>query len=125
MEVLRQNAVEYFNFRSMKPNSIDTCAPMEWKDAMRPCMAEGWERVYKGHDDFPPTPPSLWTIYCCAEFIVSRDAILRRPRQFYENALFWLWNTTYRQDFTSRFFEFTWHMIFTARMSVPECSMFT
>lgn len=124
IEVLRDNAVEFFNFRNMTPNSEKKCVPREWKDEMRPCMAEGWEKVYKSHDAFPVAPPARWTIYCCAEFIVSRAAILRRPRQFYENALFWLWNTTWEQTFTSRFFEFSWHMIFTKRMDVDQCKAY-
>lgn len=49
---------------------------------------------------------------CCAQFAVSREAILSRPREEYEHFRKWLINTPLDDDTAGRVFEYLWHIIF-------------
>ena len=55
---------------------------------------------------------ALVTDTCCAQFIVSRQAIRRLPRKFYERHYNWLMTTDIENYTCSRFYEWTWKMIF-------------
>jgi hypothetical protein len=50
---------------------------------------------------------------CCAQFVVSRDAILRHPLSFYEKQYNWLVTTDIENAYSGRFYEWTWKYIFT------------
>lgn len=50
---------------------------------------------------------------CCAQFYVHRDCIRRHPRETYQKLYDWLMTTPVGSHFTSRCFEYTWHLIFT------------
>ena len=61
---------------------------------------------------------------CCAQFIVSKNAILKRPKSFYENMYNWLINKTsgygngdgndlYSGAMTGRYAEWSWRFIFS------------
>lgn len=46
---------------------------------------------------------------CCAQFAVSRDAVLRRPRSDYERFRRWLVETELDDAVSGRVFEYSWH----------------
>ena len=49
----------------------------------------------------------------CAQFLVHKNAIRLRPRQFYENLYNWIITTPLSNWVNGRFMEWTWHLIFT------------
>jgi hypothetical protein len=55
---------------------------------------------------------TLVTDRCCAQFIVSRKAIRRLPREFYERHYNWLMTTELENYVCSRFYEWTWKLVF-------------
>ena len=52
------------------------------------------------------------THYCCAQFVVSKERILRKTLDEYKAYDYWLQQTTEINHYTSRVFEYTWHFIF-------------
>lgn len=68
--------------------------------------------------DFPLAfefPPDASTLHydSCAMFCVSRDIIRRRPREFYERFLKYLWTTSTPNFYNSRVGEYTYRWMFT------------
>ena len=49
---------------------------------------------------------------CCAQFVVSRDQILRRPLDDYVKLRQWLLKTQEDDYHSGRVFEYSWHVIF-------------
>ena len=49
---------------------------------------------------------------CCAQFAVSRDRILVRPRSDYERYYKWLMETDTSEWDAGWIFEYTWHIVF-------------
>ena len=62
-------------------------------------------------NDFPP----FFAGTCCSQFAVSRDAIQRHPKDFYENLRRWTMNWDNNDAETGRVLEYTWPYIFTGR----------
>ena len=68
------------------------------------------------------SPPSRFRVHCCAQFMVSRDLLLRRSKAWYQKALTWVQegddrfaNDTSNAGPDARaavMFEFTWEYIF-------------
>ena len=58
-----------------------------------------------------PLPPSF-NRYCCAQFVVDRDRILKHPIEFYQNLFDFLQSGSMDNFYSSRIFEHTWHYIF-------------
>jgi hypothetical protein len=50
---------------------------------------------------------------CCGQFYVHRDNILRHDRKTYRRLYDWLMITDVDSYYTSRCFEYLWHLIFT------------
>jgi hypothetical protein len=50
--------------------------------------------------------------YCCAQFVVTRDRILRNSLETYQAYDYWLQTIKEENHYTSRVFEYTYHMIF-------------
>lgn len=113
IETLRANNVLFWSFRNITSPLVPEKLP-----AVKPAIMDGWGALYKGLEGFPDKPPVWWTYNCCAEFIVSRAAIRSRPLEFYVKAWDWLWKTQWNDYLTSRFFEYTWHMVFTWQLNV-------
>ncbi|KAF1980939.1 hypothetical protein K402DRAFT_365595, partial [Aulographum hederae CBS 113979] len=57
-------------------------------------------------------PPLAVGVACCAQFAVSRDQVLKRPRGDYERFLSWLLETKLDDEASGRVTEYMWHMIF-------------
>jgi hypothetical protein len=58
-------------------------------------------------------PPPFIKAACCASFAVSKEAVLRRPRSFYEGLLQWMMRTSMEKYWLGVVMEFSWHMMFT------------
>lgn len=120
LEMIRSFKVElvqrtgYANLRCLVspgcPSEIQPFRPDSERDPLRPqenAMASAWAELF-GNDDVP----RIIATPCCAQFAVSREQVLKRPKQEYERFLNWLHNTPL-DDFTSgRVFEYLWHIIF-------------
>ena len=50
---------------------------------------------------------------CCAQFAVTRQAIIRRPKADYERLREWLMSSLLENEFSGRIFEKLWAYIFT------------
>ncbi|KAL1303194.1 hypothetical protein AAFC00_006617 [Neodothiora populina] len=71
-------------------------------------IAEVWETFFPGVD-IPHTIASQ----CCAQFAVTREAILRRPKEQYIIMREWLLNTDLHDDISGRVLEKLWAYIMT------------
>ncbi|KAJ5786525.1 uncharacterized protein N7503_011737 [Penicillium pulvis] len=62
---------------------------------------------------FPGEPiPNEVGVSCCAQFGVTRDTVLAKPKSDYERFRVWLSNTSLGDDLSGRIMEYSWHMIF-------------
>lgn len=48
-------------------------------------------------------------VSCCAQFGVSRDKVLERPKSDYEHFRNWLVDTKLSDDLSGRIMEYSWH----------------
>lgn len=68
-----------------------------------------WKRLF-GED--APEMPDVIAQPCCAQFAVSREQVLRRPRSDYERIRSWLLETPLEDGASGRIMEYLWHIIF-------------
>ena len=87
--------IDTYNIREVMGDDMDKW----WKETM--------EEYFGSFDD------KVTTDTCCAQFVVSKNAILRHPLSFYEKHYNWLLETDIDNKYTSRFYEWTWKYIFT------------
>ncbi|KAL9624641.1 MAG: hypothetical protein Q9160_001306 [Pyrenula sp. 1 TL-2023] len=94
---------------------------------------EVWEEVFSdtstppANETAPPPPPPVSTsadrekqMYmpsevgaaCCAQFVVSREQVLKRPKEDYEKFRRWVVETEMDDAKSGRVMEFLWHVIF-------------
>jgi hypothetical protein len=52
---------------------------------------------------------------CSAQFYVKRETILQHPKETYQKLLDWIYNSKEPSFWTSRMFEYIWHIIFTGQ----------
>ncbi|KAK3065625.1 hypothetical protein LTR53_018207, partial [Teratosphaeriaceae sp. CCFEE 6253] len=71
-------------------------------------IAGNWRQLFPG-EKLPPTIASP----CCAQFAVTRQAVLRRPKADYERLQQWLCGTLLVDDVSGRVLEKLWAYIFT------------
>ena len=70
-------------------------------------MAEAWPYL------FPDTPlPETIGVTCCAQFVVTKQQILARPKEDYQRIYNWLMTTSLEDQVSGRVMEFVWHIIF-------------
>ncbi|KAL0477982.1 hypothetical protein AKO1_002285 [Acrasis kona] len=80
----------------------------DWKDEYEKTR-DHWPEVFVKYGI--PFPERI-CYYCCAQFMVSKEAILRRPFNFYKEYYDWMADTQVDDYYTSRISEYTWHMVF-------------
>jgi hypothetical protein len=56
--------------------------------------------------------PTRIKVPCCAQFIVHRDRIRKHPLHFYKSMLNWVETTEWDTFWSSRAFEYAWHIVF-------------
>ena len=62
---------------------------------------------------FPNTAvPEAIGVGCCAQFAVSREKLLERPREDYERYRRWLLKTSLEDEISGRIMEYSWHSTF-------------
>lgn len=84
-------------------------------------VAAAWPEIFAEVTGQPAAPwPSLST-HCCAQFLLSRESILRHPREWYVRALDWLHagDARYKGDVANAaiVFEMAWEWIFRPGMA--------
>ncbi|KAL4817085.1 hypothetical protein BDW67DRAFT_175018 [Aspergillus spinulosporus] len=90
----------------------------------RPSTTDGWESnsVHVQTESRSPPIPTQVAAACCAQFAVSRDQVLQRPREDYIKIRQWVIDTARSDASSGRVMEYLWHVIFAARIksSVTE-----
>ena len=71
-------------------------------------IAENWNQMFPGE----PLPRTIASP-CCAQFAVTRQAVLRRPKADYERLQDWLMDTLLVDQVSGRVLEKLWAYIFT------------
>ena len=71
-------------------------------------MPEAWISLFGG--DMPI--PNEIGVACCAQFAVSKEQVLTRPKEDYERYHKWLMETSLDDAVSGRIFEYLWHVIF-------------
>jgi Protein of unknown function (DUF3431) len=56
--------------------------------------------------------PSTIGVPCCSQFAVSKEQVLKRPKQDYERYYKWLMETELEDALSGRVMEYMWHIIF-------------
>jgi hypothetical protein len=70
-------------------------------------FAGAWLRIFNNTD-----VPEIVATPCCAQFAVTREQVLQRPRSDYESYHRWLMTTELDDETSGRIFEYLWHIIF-------------
>ncbi|KAK5134310.1 hypothetical protein LTR08_006739 [Meristemomyces frigidus] len=78
------------------------------RDEAEAAIAGNWRQLFPG-ERLPATIASP----CCAQFAVTRQAILRRPISDYKRVRQWLINTLLEDEVSGRVFEKLWAYMFT------------
>jgi hypothetical protein len=87
-----------------------------------PAFRDYWDAVFKSTLGEYETA-KFGNPYCCAQFIVSRDKIVEKPKEYYQAMYDWLVKNTngesngdkndiYSGYMTSRYAEYTWKYLF-------------
>ena len=63
----------------------------------------------KGNDSYVPEQVGS---ACCAQFAVSKERVLQRPKKDYEKFRQWVTETEKSDAKSGRIMEFLWHVIF-------------
>lgn len=82
-----------------------------------------WEDAFAGA--LGPLPEEV-TSPCCSEFLVHRNRILARPREFYIHVRDWIYNSPENSFNCGKFLEHTWAMIFgepAVHRPIQECKL--
>lgn len=74
-------------------------------------FADTWDKLMKPHG-FRSLPSSVATP-CCAQFLVSKQAILKNSKEFYNDARNLIRYTEHNDDNIGVTMEYLWHIIFT------------
>lgn len=116
----------YYEFNSQHTLSVDavedTTQNLNRGSENNKAYSDLWNTVFHEYiGEFKNVRPK--TGKCCAQFIVSRDAIRKHPREFYEKYYTWLIEKTsgegigsqddmYSGFWTGRYAEYSWRFIF-------------
>lgn len=107
--LLQVTGEDFENTQFSIPVAKDTWVS-EYGVWVHPLIKSAWDEYFKPMLGYEC--PKNMRYECCAQFIVSRDAILRHPKSAYEK-LFKFVTDPDKDDYKNGFvLEFTWHMIF-------------
>ena len=81
--------------------------PREEHRTAEHAIADAWGELF-GNASMPETIATP----CCAQFVVSRNQVLKRPLADYQRYLDWLISTPLDDATSGRVFEYLWHVIF-------------
>ncbi|CAI7607661.1 hypothetical protein PCG10_006452 [Penicillium crustosum] len=108
LDYLRQ--VGYLNLRcDWNPGCPDEVQPFRQMAGRTTelAFAGAWIRIFNNTD-----VPEMVATPCCAQFAVTREQVLQRPRSAYESYHDWLMTTELDDETSGRVFEYIWHIIF-------------
>ncbi|KAJ9490452.1 hypothetical protein VN97_g2803 [Penicillium thymicola] len=108
LDYLRQ--VGYLNLRcDWNPGCPDEVHPFRQMAGRTTelAFAGAWIRIFNNTD-----VPEIVATPCCAQFAVTREQVLQRPRSAYESYHDWLMTTELDDETSGRVFEYIWHVIF-------------
>lgn len=71
-----------------------------------------WKDVFSGTTTDVDRFPIKIGAACCAQFVVSKDQVKKRPRSDYEHFREWIEDTEQSDAKSGRVMEFLWHVIF-------------
>ena len=102
----------YVNLRcSWTPGCPDAVQPFRHPPDPRkhaePYIAAAWAQMFPGEK-----VPEVFAVPCCAQFAVTREQILKRPREDYERYFQWLMESELDDTVSGRVMEYLWHIIF-------------
>ena len=103
---LNWNVSKYFSICSR--HNFWYAIPYDSKPEHIAAMKRSWHILEK----YIPYPEKLM-FFAGTQFCVHRDLILQYPKEFYQNCREWVYTTNEAGWFIGRFFEYTWHYIFT------------
>jgi hypothetical protein len=121
IEEYEESGKMYYEFNNMINNKDGTNMPKDLYNT-NPVFKNYWDTCFKktkgSYDDALPQAAK-----CCAQFIVSKERILEKPKEFYTNMYDWLINNTTGEGngdqnnknsghSTSRYAEWTWRYVF-------------
>eukprot|EP01006_Ploeotia_vitrea_P017988 TRINITY_DN49244_c0_g1_i1.p1 TRINITY_DN49244_c0_g1~~TRINITY_DN49244_c0_g1_i1.p1 ORF type:complete len:503 (+),score=41.69 TRINITY_DN49244_c0_g1_i1:62-1510(+) len=112
---LRVGGYEYASFNGIHCRRLDKAKDVEYGFKMwhETGMDEQWSKWPRAdnatHKGFPS--PNFW-FTCCAQFAVSKERILAVPHALWLSMYNWILTTSYKNAFSGRAFEYTWHVIF-------------
>ncbi|KXG51469.1 Protein of unknown function DUF3431 [Penicillium griseofulvum] len=108
LDYLRQ--VGYLNLRCQwSPGCPDEVQPFRQMAGRTTelAFAGAWIRIFNNTN-----VPEIVATPCCAQFAVTKEQVLQRPRSDYESYHHWLMTTELDDDTSGRVFEYLWHIIF-------------
>ncbi|KAF2158330.1 hypothetical protein M409DRAFT_71693 [Zasmidium cellare ATCC 36951] len=116
MQTLRIDAVKHYGYVNLRCNWIPGCP-----DEVRPLssahnnpnnvqcqMPLVWRHFFGELSDVP----DVIATPCCAQFVVSREQVWKRPLEDYKRYHQWLMDTSLNDDISGRILEYLWHIIF-------------
>jgi len=103
---LNWNAAQYFSIGARC--NYWTCIPFDEKPHHINAMKRNWHIL----EPYLVYPDKL-TYFAGTQFCVHRDLIRQYPKSFYEHCREWVYSVDEAEWFIGRFFEYTWHYIFT------------
>jgi hypothetical protein len=124
--VIALRALQWNKYTYMPLNSVVTSATYKANtgDEQAAANYEFWQTFLQ--DKLGPPPTNGIKTYCCATFVVKREAILVHPKEFYLRINDYITNSRYSTHITSRLLEYTWHVIFgePAHITYKTCDIF-
>ena len=82
--------------------------PNKYGQGQEAAIAGNWKQLFPGVE-----MPEVIAAPCCAQFAVTRQAIIKRPKSEYERLRDWLLTSLLDDDISGRVFEKLWAYIFT------------
>ena len=93
--------------------NVNTQMPFALTDSTWSISAAHWQDIFQGQlQPYVEQPPFPFVYHCCAQFMVHRDAILARPRSYWEHLYGWCRTTTVKPYFSGRVLEWMWAPLF-------------
>ena len=101
-----------------KDVDIDPTHSVEDRHAAFILVMKKWDEIFGPILNIPR--PRYFRFQCCAQFIVSRDAILRHSKDEYKTLYDFVMDPTEDDYDTSRAVEFIWHILFGENYDICE-----
>lgn len=126
MQHLQSDFVQQSGYVNLRCKWNPGCLQTQ-RQSLKHMTPEIWQSVFT-NTSTPPSEAGSWSeqntqafamptavgVACCAQFVVSRHQVWKRPRDDYIAFRNWLTETTLDDAKSGRVFEYLWHIIFDA-----------